>query len=327
MNPVLLIDSVIRQTMVLIAQLATSGGARAPLAHLAHQVFVDLSSELEAQGLSRKVTADMFGISLRSYQRKLNRLNESSTDKGRTLWEAVFSYLSQNEVVSRGDVLQRFCRDDGVSVRGILRDLVDSGLVFVTGTGDDAAYRAVRQDEVTEQLARSNDALVWAIVYRSGPLSFAALRDLTHLDDAALLGTLERLVTAERLQCDGAGATASYRAAQFIVERGASLGWEAAVYDHFHAMVATICARLDPDTAREAHRKHIGGSTYSLDIDAEHPLRDRVLGTLERLRTELSDLRSMVNEHNRVHPLKPNGERVVIYTGQCVQLRPETEQA
>jgi hypothetical protein len=33
---------------------------RAPLAHVANQVFLDLANELEAQGVSRKVSADMF---------------------------------------------------------------------------------------------------------------------------------------------------------------------------------------------------------------------------------------------------------------------------
>jgi hypothetical protein len=79
MNVKLLIDAIVRQTMVLIAQLATSGGARAPLAHVAGQVFLELVRELEAQGVSRKIGADMFGLGLRSYQRKINRLAESST--------------------------------------------------------------------------------------------------------------------------------------------------------------------------------------------------------------------------------------------------------
>lgn len=43
MNVRLLIDSVVRQTTVLLAQLATNGGARAPLAHVANQVFLELA--------------------------------------------------------------------------------------------------------------------------------------------------------------------------------------------------------------------------------------------------------------------------------------------
>ena len=40
--------------------LATAAGSRAPLAHTANQVFMDLVSELKDQGLGNKVIADMF---------------------------------------------------------------------------------------------------------------------------------------------------------------------------------------------------------------------------------------------------------------------------
>ena len=47
MNISVLIDSIVRQVTVLIAQLATAGGVRAPVAHIANQVFVQLARELE----------------------------------------------------------------------------------------------------------------------------------------------------------------------------------------------------------------------------------------------------------------------------------------
>lgn len=65
MNVRLLIDAIVRQTMVLVAQLATSGGLRAPLAHVASQAFLELARELESQGVGRKVSADMFGMACR----------------------------------------------------------------------------------------------------------------------------------------------------------------------------------------------------------------------------------------------------------------------
>src|SRR6188508_1340718 len=98
MNVQVLIDSIVRQTTVLIAQLATSGGVRAPLAHVASQVFMELARELESQGVSRKVSADMFGMALRTYQRKTQRLRESATVRGRSLWEAVLEFLQSEEV-------------------------------------------------------------------------------------------------------------------------------------------------------------------------------------------------------------------------------------
>src|SRR5262245_41914435 len=197
MNVQLLIDSVVRQTTVLIAQLATAGGARTPLAHVANQVFFDLAAELEAQGLSRKVTADMFAISLRSYQRKVHRVRESRTEHGRSLWEAVFEHLCQRGLSNRREILERFRRDDAQRVRGILRDLVESGLAFVSGTGDDALYRAARQDEIGQHAqldqARSSDVLLWALIYREGPLERAQILDRFAIEGGALDAALTRL--------------------------------------------------------------------------------------------------------------------------------------
>jgi hypothetical protein len=127
MNVRLLIDSIVRQTTILIAQLATSGGARAPLAHIANQVFFDLAKELDSQGISRKVSADMFGMALRAYLRKLQRLTESSTDRGRSLWEAIMGIIAERKLVSRTEVLLRFKRDDESVVRGVLHDLTEAG--------------------------------------------------------------------------------------------------------------------------------------------------------------------------------------------------------
>lgn len=80
-----MIDAIVQQTTVLIAQLSTAAGIRAPLARLADQVFLELSRELEAQGVTRKVAADMFGLAPRSYEKKIQRLSESATRREQTL--------------------------------------------------------------------------------------------------------------------------------------------------------------------------------------------------------------------------------------------------
>ena len=138
MNPHLLIDAVVQQTMVFIAQLATSGGVRAPLAQVANQVFLDLSSELQSQGVSKKVIADMFGMALRTYHRKVRSSRQSQTEEGRTVWEAVFDHIRDHEPVSAVEVHQCFIRDDPEVVTGVLNDLVNTGLVYRAGRGDSA---------------------------------------------------------------------------------------------------------------------------------------------------------------------------------------------
>src|SRR5262245_6499265 len=126
MEPTLLIDAVVRQTTVLIAQLATSAGLRAPLAHTANQVFLDLVRELRVQGLGNKVIADRFGLALSTYHDKVRRMSESRSYRGRSLWEAVVSFVQERDALLQADVLARFRSDDEASVRAVLNDLVES---------------------------------------------------------------------------------------------------------------------------------------------------------------------------------------------------------
>ena len=137
----LLTDALVRQTMVLAAQLATSRGKRNPLAHVANQAFFDLVIELQSAGLGRKVIADMFGMSLRAYHAKIRRLSESRSQRGKTLWAAVADYLAQNGTCSREKILHRFKHDNTEFIISILSDLVHSGLAFKSGDGTQTLYR------------------------------------------------------------------------------------------------------------------------------------------------------------------------------------------
>ena len=103
MNIRLLIDCIMQQTTVLIGQLSTAAGVRAPLARVADQVFLDLARELDSQGVAQRVAADLFGLALRSYQKKVQRLTESASFPDRTLWQAVFDYVDREGRARRGD--------------------------------------------------------------------------------------------------------------------------------------------------------------------------------------------------------------------------------
>lgn len=81
MNPRLLVDGIFRQTTILVAQVSTASGARSSLTRVVDQVFLSLARELEGQGVKRAVAADMFGLALRSYQKKLQRITESASEQ------------------------------------------------------------------------------------------------------------------------------------------------------------------------------------------------------------------------------------------------------
>jgi hypothetical protein len=318
----LLIQAIVRQTTILIAQLATSGGTRAPLAQVANQVFLDLVAELERQGVSRKVSADMFGLGLRTYQRKIQRLTESSTDRGRSLWEAVLDYICDQKTASRSSIQLRFARDDDAQVRGVLRDLCDSGLVFGSGQGPGAVYRATSDEELRAirqlRIGEGLDELLWAIVCREGPATLENLVALTHLSRSDLEQALTRLVDSNRVQRVHDNTDIVYQTGSLFVPVGSPVGWEAAVFDHFQAMVKTICCRLRDETATSTPGDVVGGSTYTLEVWPGHPLEQETCTTLSRLRTALVDLRRRVEEYNEAHGIPEQHRQVVLYVGQCM---------
>lgn len=138
-----LIRALVSQTTILVARLATTQGGRASLARIPDQVFLGLVRELERQGVGRKVSADMFGVGLRTHRRQIHRVMERTGAGGRSLWEAILESLAQSEKpLSRDEVLQRFARDDELQVRAILRDLCASGLVEKRGRTRHASYEA-----------------------------------------------------------------------------------------------------------------------------------------------------------------------------------------
>jgi hypothetical protein len=318
----LLIHAMVRQTTVLIAQLATARGVRAPLAQIANQVFLDLVSELERQGVSRKVSADMFGLGLRTYRRKIQRLSESSTERGRSLWEVVLEYARERGLVTRTEVLTRFPRDDEALTRAVLHDLCESQLLFSSGSGLNTTYRATSEDELsTLQQRRGNDGsdeLLVALMYRDGPLTLKEVASRALLDSSATEAALSRLLAAGRIEQIEHDEGPRYKAGALVIPLGAPVGWEAAVFDHFKALVTTILCRLREDRTAPALVDRVGGSTYTIDVWNGHPLAEEVYGTLARLRAQLSELRSRVDEFNRERTLPDAYTRVLIYVGQCL---------
>jgi hypothetical protein len=142
-NTQILIDAVVQQTVVFIAQLATAGGVRAPLARVANECSWVSRASSRIRGVKKKVIADMFGMALRTYHRRVRELGRSRTDKGQTLWEAVLGFLKEHEPVSVFDVHRRFRHDDPEILGGVLNDLVASGLAYRTGRGDGSPMRRI----------------------------------------------------------------------------------------------------------------------------------------------------------------------------------------
>jgi hypothetical protein len=316
MDSKLLIDAIVRQTTVLLAQLSTAAGIRAPLAHVADQIFVELAREIEAQGVGKKVVADMFGLALRGYQKKVQRLTESATYRERSLWEAVLEQLDKNGASTRKQVFERFRHDDEDALGAVINDLVTTGLVYSTGRGDETLYgvtsEADRNRLGTAQRFTAITSLVWMSIYRE-PGTRDAIAERLDFEASHTLQVIDLLIAEGRVRLDGE----VIRAQQFVIPVGSARGWEAAVFDHFRAMAAAIASKVQRPTSLP--HDHVGGATLSFDLHASHPHRERVLGLLARIRSDINVLWKEVSEHNAAAPIADDEKvKVYFYFGQYV---------
>jgi len=321
MNTKLLIDAIVRQTTVLIAQLSTAAGIRAPLAHIADQVFLELSREIEAQGVSRKVAADMFGLAIRTYQKKVQRLTESATIRDRTLWEAVLEHLQGHGTTSRRELLEHFDRDDPIVVGSVLNDLVSSGILYKTGAGESVVFGVTNEPDFARTLREQNrEALapvVWVVVYRSGGIQREALQRELSVDAEALHDALATLEAQGLVERSGEGESPAYRASTFLVPVGAEHGWEAAVFDHYQAVARAIANKVTRGRPHSAQDDIVGGATLTFDLGPDHPYRDQVMGLLKHVRAEVNDLWNQVQGHNAENPIPEEAKtEVSFYFGQ-----------
>jgi hypothetical protein len=317
----ILIDSIVRQTTLLIAQLATSAGIRAPLAHLADQVFLELSREIEQQGVTRKVAADMFGLALRRYQRKVNRLRESVSFSERTLWQAMLEFVTERGSVTRSELAVSFKRDDEADVAAVLNDLVASGLLYCTGRGRSAAYRSTSQSDrehmAAERTLETLTHLVWLSLAVPGGLTREELMQRFPEQAAQLDAALAALLDDGRAERIAAEPAERFHSKRVMIAVGSEAGWESAVFDHFRAVCTALANKVRLGGAAAAAQTSIGGTTLSFDLTPEHPHAEEVKGLLTRVRADAFEVWKRVSAYNAKHPPPEDRlERVIFYAGQ-----------
>jgi hypothetical protein len=310
----LLIDGVVRQTTVLIARLSTGQGLRSPLGRIADQVFLDLARELEQQGVSKVLVADMFGMALRSYQRKTQRLTESASENARSLWEAVYDFIRGGEV-ARSRIKERFRHDGEREVAAVLTDLVRSGFVFVTGSGDASVYGA--SDARLRAIAQSSselDALAhyaWFKVFHGEAVTRAELMAELSCDDVTIDEVLSHLADSGRITAlDG-----RLTAVNLLIPAESAEGAETALIDHFRAVTTVLADRVarGPDPTRLT-----GGSTFSFRLDRDHPDFNRVQELLSVTRERTQALWEQVMQHNAAFPPSSDAVKITFYLGQSL---------
>jgi hypothetical protein len=267
----------------------------------------------------------MFGLALRSYQLKLQRLQESASDDGVTLWSAVRSFVEERGSVTRSEVTHRFRHDDEASVRGILNDLVESGLVYRAGRGDASLFRVTPQADLERlALSEAEDAsasLVWLAVCQNGPLSRAAIAQASTLAPERLESALSELVADGRVCASGTSENGEelFSADRCLIPIGDEAGWEAALLDHHQAVLNAIAAKVSAGATSSNARDETGGTTYRFELWPGHPAELEVRGLLGALRAHTGAVWDRVSGKN-AEIERPEAGRysVTVYVGQHV---------
>jgi hypothetical protein len=315
MNVELLVNEILRQTTVLIAQLSTAAGLRAPLSHVADQVFLELSKELEAQGLGRKVVADMFGLALRSYQMKVRRINEQPESNLGTLWQELHNDLAQSSA-TRAELEHRYRRFPAKQIAAALHDMVQSGMAYSSGRGQETLFgltsAADRRHLGQSAQLGGRCTLCWYLVASGAANTRADLLKQMKVSAEELAPVLHELFTHGQLsEEDG-----QLLAQRFEVAVGAEQGWETAVLDHFRAVATAIAAKVNRPFSTQSDAT--GGGTHSFRVHPGHPFASEVYGLLAETRTRTRELWRRVSEYNEVQPPPEGADRVTFYFGQHV---------
>jgi hypothetical protein len=231
----------------------------------------------------------------------------------------VFEHV-EKEQPSRSRVFERFSGDGQREVAAVLADLVRSGLIYVTGTGDSAAY-GVTTDAMREKVQRQHDRdalanVVWMQVFRAGRMDRAEVAAATNAEPVAVEAALVDLVRSGRLIDEDGTLTSS----NFVVPLGAEQGWEAAILHHFSTVAVAIAAKIRSGASGSDAGDRVGGSTFAFTVAPGHPLEERVYGLLRKVRADAQALWDEVSAHNATHPSETDASvKVSFYVGQTVE--------
>jgi hypothetical protein len=236
----------------------------------------------------------------------VQRLSESATTRGVTLWTAVQRFLAERGSATRSELLSHFQHDEEASIRGILNDLVESGLIVRTGRGDDTRYRIATAEELRDagafaetKLQDSNAALVWVHIYREGPMTLERLGQLIPLSRTALDVAVGSLTASGRVGRELRGDGEYFTAEHVLIPVGETAGWEAAVVDHHRAVLNAIAAKLSKRADNSGGADEVGGTTLTFDLWPGHPREQEVRGMLRSTRAQLLPLWEEVDAYNR----------------------------
>ncbi|MCB9788932.1 MAG: hypothetical protein H6744_19825 [Deltaproteobacteria bacterium] len=319
-----LVERMVPLVAELFATLKVTDPLRMDFAGIAEKTVHDLVGVLRQEGLTNEEIAAALDLSIAGFYRKVKDLRETySPGEGPrrpTLWEHIYDFVleqsggSHDRPVTFLAIEARFPQLSPDRLGAMLRYLVRFGRLSMTGHGPQRRYHIVERELPTG--ATYHDAVV--TLYRDGPLTRAELAQRLEVDEQTCEPWLVRLRDAGRLEETTVGRQpARYRATGYHIEPEEPAGYEAALWDHFQAVVRAICKKVRLGATQASMGDLIGGTTFSFDLPVEDPLYAELSGFLAETRQRME---AWLVRHGEMEA-RPGARRVrvTIYTGQMVE--------
>ncbi len=324
MSRTLLVHSLIRQTAILVARLALTD-KNIDLRGIEELWFLNLVHELKALGMSHNVIADMFGMPVPTYYQRRKRAQanaQSEASRARQgLRTQLLGVIREQGPVQKAQILTHFPLEDEKVIVSLLKHLQKHGWIARKGR----AYVLEQDvDEPAIDASETTQALVWVMVFRHGPIGAGKLETILSMRRGAIAEALDALLELGQIVAQEIDGEEVYSTEQFVIGQEHFEGWEAAVFDHYHAMIHAVCTKLAPDRDMGADHAVVGGSTYTLGVWDGHPLEGRIVDFFEDIRTRARQLRTSIEAHNEAldaSPPKASQSRLktfIFYVGQTV---------
>jgi predicted transcriptional regulator len=221
--------------------------------------------------------------------------------------------------------MKHFERDDEATVRSILNDLVESGLVSRSGRGKNPTYRMATAEELEEigmasaaNSDQTNDALLWVHVSHAGPLRKEDLAEMLPLSEKAIDDALDRLLASARIRSEAGSDGVYYSTHHCLIPVGEAAGWEAAIIDHHRAVLSALAAKALNGRHASSVDDRVGGTTLSFDIWPGHPKEQQVLELLAATRQQVIALWDEVEQYNAENE-SDAAYQVTYYCGQYLK--------
>lgn len=315
----LLIRTLFELTAQMSVDVIHASGARPDLKHIMDEVFMTFAEQFHEIGLPRSVAADMFGLVVRSYLKRIQNYEENRGEVSQPLWKRILLLIAEEPNIDLETLLSRFPVGYVKSVKTSLNDLCDQGVLVETRRRKVVRYTIGLDTQVEEDKYEQVKQFVWLLIFNAKqPLTHEKISQTLHpvYSGELIEQCLGDLIAEGRVAQNQSTTPSSY--VNNGQETPPPFGWESAVYMHLHAVFNALMLKLNMmihDDAPNVPGHYIGGSTWTFRLWEGHPMEDEVLNTLSQQREAMQ----VLFERSKTHEEPEDQEQIYqcdLYVGQ-----------